>query len=266
MSSPRGHHRDRPGADRGTEQLTQRGRSAVFGQELPDIQIDDDRGDPWPVLHRRVNAHRRRTARAHAAGALPFDELVLFHPYRNRRDVKLLPTPHTHPRGTSQTSPAPPTSGRLMDHHLIGHCDGTQRGTRMPLLATRFTAATPPQRARCGFGQPFRRGRLGRIPGVLSQPRLKLSHPLRQPSILRPQLLNHPTLSGHQREQLLTRQPIHIGHTPTRSHSTTPVTHRHAPDQQLGPNQLRVEMLTPPGNSPRVSAATSETSSRIANA
>jgi hypothetical protein len=38
--------------------------------------------------------------------------------------------------------------------------------------------------------------------------RLKLSHPLRQPSIFRPQLLNHPTLSDHRRKQLLTRQSI----------------------------------------------------------
>ena len=34
--------------DRGAEQLGQRARGALLGQELPDIQIQDDRGDPRP--------------------------------------------------------------------------------------------------------------------------------------------------------------------------------------------------------------------------
>jgi hypothetical protein len=33
-----------PSPDRGAEQLGQRGRGALLGQELPDVKVEDDRG------------------------------------------------------------------------------------------------------------------------------------------------------------------------------------------------------------------------------
>ena len=53
-----GRRRDRPGGQRDAEQLGQRLRGAVLGQELPGVQVDDDRGDPRPVLHRRLRPRR----------------------------------------------------------------------------------------------------------------------------------------------------------------------------------------------------------------
>src|SRR3982751_2191215 len=38
--------------DRGTEQVRQRLDGALLGQELSDIEVEDDCGDPRPVLHR----------------------------------------------------------------------------------------------------------------------------------------------------------------------------------------------------------------------
>ena len=57
-----GHRRHGAIGDRGAEQLGQRRRGALLGQELPDIQVEDDRGDPRPVLHRRRHPLRRRAA------------------------------------------------------------------------------------------------------------------------------------------------------------------------------------------------------------
>jgi len=47
-----GDARHRPGRQRDAEQLGQCLRGALLGQELPEVQVHDDRGDPRPVLHR----------------------------------------------------------------------------------------------------------------------------------------------------------------------------------------------------------------------
>src|SRR2546430_1124143 len=44
--------------DRGAEQLGQGSRRAFLRQELSHVEIDDDRGDPRPVLHRRGHTVR----------------------------------------------------------------------------------------------------------------------------------------------------------------------------------------------------------------
>jgi hypothetical protein len=46
-----GHGRHRALGDRGAEQLGQCGRGVLPRQELPDVQVKDDRGDPKAVLH-----------------------------------------------------------------------------------------------------------------------------------------------------------------------------------------------------------------------
>ena len=63
---PLGHRRDGRLGQWGAEQLGQRGGGPLAGQELPDIQVYHDRGDPRPVLHgasTRPGRRRRCVAR-----------------------------------------------------------------------------------------------------------------------------------------------------------------------------------------------------------
>jgi len=64
---------------RNTEQLGQRLRRPPLGQELADVQVDDDRGDPRPVLHRRLGAVRGYSFSPVPAEAFPLDQLMLGH-------------------------------------------------------------------------------------------------------------------------------------------------------------------------------------------
>ena len=74
-----GDRRDGPGGNRDAEQLGQRLRGALLRQELPGIEVDDDRGDPRPVAGRGVRARRGGGPGALPAAALPLDQLVLGH-------------------------------------------------------------------------------------------------------------------------------------------------------------------------------------------
>jgi hypothetical protein len=58
---------------RGAEQLGQRGRSAFLRQELSHVEVDNDRGDPRPVLHRRGYTVRRPAAGRDPTGAAAGD-------------------------------------------------------------------------------------------------------------------------------------------------------------------------------------------------
>lgn len=52
VGDPGRNRRDGALRHRGAEQLGQRLGSVLLRQELPDIQLEDDRGDPRSVLHR----------------------------------------------------------------------------------------------------------------------------------------------------------------------------------------------------------------------
>jgi len=61
-----GEGSDGAGRQRGAEQLSEGPGGALFGQELPDVEVDHDRGDACSVLDRGV--YPRWCA---AAGAVP---------------------------------------------------------------------------------------------------------------------------------------------------------------------------------------------------
>ena len=73
VGGPRGHGRDGALGHRGAEQFGQCLGGAFLRHELAHIQIQDDRGDPRPVLHRR----------GHTAGGAP--QVVV--PHEQRRAI-----------------------------------------------------------------------------------------------------------------------------------------------------------------------------------
>jgi hypothetical protein len=89
-----GQRRDRPGRQRNAEQLGQRLRGPVLGQELPDVEVDDDCGDPRPVLHRGFGPLRRGGLGAVPATAFPLDQLMFGHLGFHRRQVEHLAAFH----------------------------------------------------------------------------------------------------------------------------------------------------------------------------
>jgi hypothetical protein len=93
--SPPGYRRDRGLGIRDAEQLGRRLRGALLGQELPRVQTQADRGDPQPVLHRRLTPTGGRTTTGHSADTAARDELVLAHPHRRQLEhLPALPDEH----------------------------------------------------------------------------------------------------------------------------------------------------------------------------
>jgi hypothetical protein len=136
-----GHRRDRTFRDRDAEQLSQRGGGALFGQELPDVEIDDDRGDPRAVLHRRGHPLGGIGAGRGFASATSLDTLMLDRPHAHRRDVEHLPVFPTHFRRPTQIVAVAPATPRLVGDDLVGDRDRGQRRPRMPALPTMLAAA-----------------------------------------------------------------------------------------------------------------------------
>lgn len=131
--------------DRGAEQLGQRLGGALLRQELPHIQIEDDRSDPRPILHWRCHTLRRGTARGNPTGAAACDELVLGDPHRHRRQIEHLPPLHPDFRGLCQVSAAAGARARLVPQPLVRLVDQRQRRPRMSRLPARFAAALAAQ-------------------------------------------------------------------------------------------------------------------------
>ena len=127
--------------ERGAEQFGQRLRGALLGQELPDIQVEHDRGDPRPVLHRRAHPLRRRGAGGGPAPTAAGDELVLGDPHRHRRKVEHLPALHPHLGSVHEVRPAARARTGLVPLPLVRVGDQRQRRPRMPGLPTRRPTA-----------------------------------------------------------------------------------------------------------------------------
>ena len=149
-----GDARHRPGRQRDAEQLGQRLRGALFGQELPGVQVDDDRGDPRPVLHRPLRALRGRGLGAVPAAAFPLDQLMLGHRDRGFGQVEDLAALHPGDRPARQARPAAAAAARLMAHLPVRPGHLRQRRARMPVLPARLAAGPLPQRPRRGGGLP----------------------------------------------------------------------------------------------------------------
>jgi hypothetical protein len=137
---------DRPGRQRDAEQLGQRLRGALFGQELPGIQVDDDRGDPRPVLDRSFRAGRGGGFGPVPAAAYPLDQLVLGHRDRGLRQVDDLAAFHPGDRPARQARRAAAAAARLVAHLPVRPRHLRQRAALMPVLPARLAAAPLPQR------------------------------------------------------------------------------------------------------------------------
>ena len=220
-----GDARHRPGRQRDAEQFGQRLRGALRGQELPGIQVHDDRGDPRPVLHRRFAAPRGGGPGPVPAPAFPLDQLMLGHCDCDFGQVEDLAALHPGDRPPGQPGPAPPAAARLMRHLPVRPGHLRQRRVLRPVLPAGLAAAFLPQRPRTRrrLVQALARRRPGRIPRRLPQPRLKLSDPLPGLRQLRTRLLQRGQRIGqltaqrcHQPGQhLIRRRPVITGHTGT---------------------------------------------------
>jgi hypothetical protein len=76
-------------------------------RKLADVQIDDQRRHPRSVLHRRGHRIRGRRPGGGATPALLGHQLVLGHPYADRRDVEHLPVLHPGLGRPAQAPAAP---------------------------------------------------------------------------------------------------------------------------------------------------------------
>ena len=170
-----GHARRGALADRGAEQLGQRRGGALLGQELPDVEVEHDRGEPRPVLHRRAHPLRRRGAGGGPTVAATGDELVFDDAHGHRRQVEHLPAFHPHLGRVGQARPTARARAGLVPAPLVRVVDQRQRRTRMPGLPTRLTTTPSPQRLRRRLGdRRVRRRRLRRVGRFHPQPALQL--------------------------------------------------------------------------------------------
>ena len=170
VGGPRGHGPDGALGHRDAEQFEQSLGGEFLRHELAHIQIQDDRGDPRPVLHRRGHTRRRRAAGRGPARAAPRDQLMLGHPHRHRWQVEHLPQLHTHLGRGRQISTASGAMAGLMPQPLVRIGHQRQCRPRMPGLPARLAAALATQRLRRGLGERrIRRRRLRRVLRILPQ-------------------------------------------------------------------------------------------------
>jgi hypothetical protein len=215
-----GHCGHRGFADRGGEQLGERGRGALLRQELPHVEVEDDRGDPRPVGHRRGHAPRGRGAGAHRAPAATRDELMLSHPHPQRGQVEHLAALQAHLGGLSQVGAAAAAAVGLVAHPLVRIGDLRQRRPRMSLLPTRLAPALTAQRARSRLGERrVRRWWLRRIPAVPSQLPLQLRDLGPKLYNRRPKLRVSPRQAPHRTGD--DRQPPHHDRQPAAEANAT---------------------------------------------
>jgi len=134
-----GHGRDGALRHRIAEQLCQRLGGAFLRQELPPMQIQDDRGDPRPLGHRGGHRGGGLAAPGSATLAATRHQLALGHPHRHRHQVKHL------------TGASPPPAGRRSDwhhNHRSARAHGAAfRRDRRPAPAS--TRDGPPARPAC---------------------------------------------------------------------------------------------------------------------
>ncbi len=139
---------------------------------------------------------------------------MLGHLHRQGRQVEDLAALHPGHRPARQVCPAPAAAAGLMPLFPVRPGNLRQRRTFMPSLAAWPAPALLPQRPRRGLAQPLAGGRLGGVPGVLLQLRLKLSDPLPGPLKFCPRLRQLLAQRHHQRGQHVVRRSLISGHTP----------------------------------------------------
>ena len=171
VGGPLGHRGHGGVGERGAEQLGQRFGGALLRQELPDIEVEHDRGDPRPVLHRRAHALGCGAAGGGPARTAAGDELMFDHAHRHRWQVEHLAAFHPHFECVRQAGTAPATPARFMPIAFVRVRDQRQRRPGMAGLPTRLAATAAAQRLRRRLGEwrvrRRRARRVGRVPGQL---------------------------------------------------------------------------------------------------
>ena len=136
--------------DRGAEQLGQRLRGALLRQELPDIEVEHDRGDPRPVLHRRAHTLRRGAAGGGPAPTAAGDELVFDRP-----------APSSAADRTPAAAPSPPRARRPGSRRSPSHGPGSCRLPLVRVVRPAPTSTPDARAARPACGRCVRRSDFG---------------------------------------------------------------------------------------------------------
>lgn len=117
---PGGDASDRARRQRRAEQLGQRLRGPFLGQELPHVQVHDDRGESGAVLHRGLHPVRGAAPDPLPAHPFPFHQPVFGHLHPQRRQVEQLAPLDLGDRPAGQRTPAARTAARLVHHLMVG--------------------------------------------------------------------------------------------------------------------------------------------------
>ena len=126
------------------------------------------------------------------------------------------------------------THRRAVIENLVGHRDAGEVPALMPGLPAGLTPRRTPQTfRRRRLGQPVRRRRPRRVPGVLRQPALQIRHLSLQPNDLGAQPLDNPSLLDHQGRELLVGRPIQVHITQFAAKPPTPTPPEQSPWAEL---------------------------------
>src|SRR5271157_3570472 len=135
-----------PGDDAGrtdqwrAEQIAQRLRGAILGDELLDIEIDRRRLDPLAILHRRDHAIRKRRFRLAAATGATVDRCPMFRDHeRALGQIEHLPLVDPDRRLRTERRTAMAAGACRVPNHAIRVADLSQRTPLVaPLTAARL--------------------------------------------------------------------------------------------------------------------------------
>ena len=161
------------------EQIAQRLRGAILGDELLDIEIDRRRLDPLAILHSRDHAIRKRRFRLAAATGATVDRRPMLRDHeRALGKVEHLAFLDPDRRLRIERPPAAAAGARLVPNHPIGIGDLPQRGALVaPLTAARLARRSAQAASDAMLLlQPVARRGLGTVRTVLPQLSAKLRH------------------------------------------------------------------------------------------
>ena len=164
---------------RRAEQIAQRLRGPVLGDELLDVEIDRRRLDALAILHRRDHAIGKRRLRLAPAMVAAVDRGLMF---RDREQalgkIEHLALLDPARRLRVERPTAVPARACLVPNHPIGIGDLPQRAALVARLPAARLARATAQAAGVArlLPQPVARRRLGAVRTVLSQLPPKLRH------------------------------------------------------------------------------------------
>jgi hypothetical protein len=203
--------------DRHPEQIRDGLRDAFLRPELRDQQIHHDRGQPRPVLHRRIHPGRRGRTCHRRTRATTSDQLMLGDPGSDLRNLEHLTAGHGRDRRVGESVATSATRHRFMSNGLVRIIDLPQRATGVTVLATRTAPGPTPQRLRRRLVQALSRGRHVRVARCLTQPAPQLG--VLRFQDLDPRITRRDSLLQRNDRRLQRHEPLqqlhdgrHVGH------------------------------------------------------